>query len=279
MSESAKAAYLRLRSEYAADPTFPADEAHERAVKFAHVRSLRAQQAYRKLWEAQQAKAFLAATRRPSDLIALATRYGKPDGLKHLEAAYLAGEVSLEEIEAGIEAAAAMRQRLADEAVQLRHRQTVADAAKPGGYVDLQAGRWVSPDEPPPIVYSHKFTDQDMTDPSEEMEQRSRRAAMHWNLVNGGTPVDDASAAVMGTQYETPRVAIPFMRPTFDQPHGLTGKEADDWKRRAQQDADAAQHEQWEQRRQQLREEDRQLAEARQMDRLRAGSPTLGRGR
>lgn len=272
MSESAKSAYLRLRSEYAGTD-LPADEAHARACRYAHVRGERTRRAYRQLWEQSQPAPF--TVRRPEELRALASRYGKPDGLAHLESAYLSGELSLAEIENNIPVTAAIRQRLADEAVQLRHRQSLE---KPMGYVDLAAGRAVAPGEPHPIHYEHGFTADDMRGFDTDISDRSRRAATQWNIVNGGTPIDEASAAVMADHLPTPLVAVPFLRPTFDNPHGLTGKESDEWTQQLQRDADEKQQEAWDKRREQLREEDRQRAADRQMDRLRAGSPRLGVG-
>jgi hypothetical protein len=271
---SLKEKYNEVRQQLAAEG-LTAEDAHFRACSKAGIKNPATQRSYRNQFDLANPPDPTLAFRSADDLTLLATRHGNPDGLKHLEADYLAGGLTFEEIQSAIGVAIEVNKRLAEQRAHLADQRRRELAAQPQGHVE--AGRWVGPDDPPPIIYEHEFTDEDKTNPSEELEARSRRAAMHWNIVNSGSPVDEASAAAMAEHYPTPRVAVPFLKPTFDVPY--EGEQLRQVRAQWQREIDADAETAMKSRLEQMREEDRRRAEERQMDRRMGGNVSLWPGK
>lgn len=225
---TAKETYFKLRTE-GAD--------HEKAVRFARIKNPATARAYK----AEFAKGPRRVPGRSADDLKLFWAYREL--VQQFVEPYLAGQMSLDEVHGALyDLKYPEDQPKKDEWIPkqlcphcgkpdctIKHTYPsypVPPAPQREGYMDWQAKRWVSPNEPPPIIYEpHKLTPDEMRNPSDELEQRSRHAAMQYNIIHGGTPLTDRDAAAMADQPITAPIAVPYMKPTIDDPHQITGLE------------------------------------------------------
>ena len=240
MPESAKETYLRLRTE-GAD--------HEKAARYARIHSDRTKRAYRKLWDDIQKPA--PTDRRAGDLTALATKYGQPNGLRHLEADYLAGKLELAEIQECLDNPLPGNGPFT--ANPLPPNPICPHCGQRDCREKHQYAQPAPPPERPPVKVDfdpfdcrviETITPEQMRNPSDDLEQRSRRAAMEWNIIHGGSPLTSQDAAVMADQPATAPIAIPFMKPTIDLPYNISEEQLRDtrsrWEREGQSEKEAA---------------------------------------